>query len=77
MRLTCKLGTKNIKVVEVQPNEALYILLNKLNISDKNTKFIFNGIAYQMASIQTFAEIGLTCDTRIAVNNQAIAGKNK
>lgn len=77
MRLTCKLGTKNIKVVEVQPHEALYILLNKLSISDKNTKFIFNGITYSMGSIQTFAEIGLTSDSRIAVNNQGIAGNNK
>ena len=77
MRLTCKLGTKNIKVVEVQPNEEIHVLLNKLNISDKRTKFIFNGITYSMASILTFAEIGLTCDARIALNNQAIAGKNK
>ena len=77
MRLTCYLGTEGIKVIEVQPNEALYVLLKKLNISDKNTKFTFKGITYSMASIQTFAEIGLTCDARIAVNRQAIAGKNK
>ena len=75
MRLTCKLGTKNIKVVEVQPFEELHILLKRLNISDKNTKFIFNGVTYSMGSIQTFQEIGLTYDARIAVNNQAIAGE--
>ena len=69
MRLTCKLGTTNIKVVEVQPFEELH------NISDKNTKFIFNGVTYSMGSIQTFKEIGLTYDARIAVNNQAIAGE--
>jgi len=68
------MGTKNIKVVEVQPDDYLYILLKKLNISDKNTKFIFNGVTYSMGSIQTFREIGLTRDARIAVNNQAIAG---
>ncbi len=67
MRITCKMGTKNIKVVEVQPNDYLYILLKKLNISDKNTKFIFNGLTYCMGSLQTFSEIGLTSDARIAV----------
>jgi len=74
MRLTCKIGTKNIKVVEVQPYEPLHILLKKLNIEDKNTKFIFNGITYSMSSILTFQEIGLTGDARIAINNQGIAG---
>ncbi len=74
MRLTCKMGSRNVKVVEVQPNDALFTLLCKLNISDKNTKFLFNGITYSMGSIQTFQEIGLTSDARITVNNQAIAG---
>lgn len=77
MRLTCKLGTKNIKVVEVQPHEALYILLNKLGISDKDTKFIFKGKTYSMGSIKTFAEIGLTSDSKIFVYNQGIPGINK
>jgi len=74
MRLTCKLGTKNIRVIEVQITDALYILLGKLNITAKSTKFIFKGMAYSMGSIQTFQEIGLTNDARITVNNQAIAG---
>ena len=74
MRLTCKLGTRNVKVVEVQITDALYTLLGKLNITDKATKFIFKGIAYGMGSIQTFEEIGLINDARITVNNQAIAG---
>lgn len=74
MKLTCKMGTNNIRVVLAQPNENLYVLLQRLNISDKNTKFIFNGTTYSMGSILTFQEIGLTSDARIAVNNQAIAG---
>ena len=74
MRLTCKMGSRNVKVVEVQANDALFTLLSKLNISDKNTKFIFNGITYSMGSIQTFKEIGLMNDERITINNQAIAG---
>ena len=74
MKLTCKMGTSNIRVVDVNPSDQLYVLLNKLNISDKNTKFVFNGTTYSMGSILTFQEIGLTFDARIAVNNQAIAG---
>lgn len=74
MRLTCKMGSRNVKVVEVQANDAIFTLLCKLNISDKNTKFIFNGITYSMGSIQSFKEIGLTSDARITINNQAIAG---
>ena len=74
MRLTCKMGSRNVKVVDVQLSEPLFVLLTKLNIQDKNTKFIFNGITYSMGSIQTFKEIGLMNDERITINNQAIAG---
>lgn len=74
MKLTCKMGTNNIKVVEVKSSDRLFILLEKLNISDKTTKFIFKARSYDMGSILTFQEIGLTYDARIAVNNQAIAG---
>ena len=74
MRLTFKTGTRDKKVIEVQPSDRLFILLEKLHITDKNTFFIFNGLSYSMASIQTFQEIGLTSDQMIAVNNQAIAG---
>lgn len=74
MRLTCKMGSRNVKVVDVQLSDPLFVLLTKLNIQDKNTKFIFNGITYSMGSIQTFKEIGLMNDERITINNQAIAG---
>lgn len=74
IQLTCKMGTHNTKLVEVEVSEPLYILLKKLNISDKNTKFLFNGRTYSMSSIQTFQEIGLTSNQRININNQAIAG---
>ena len=74
MKLTCKLGTNNIRVVEVKPSDPLYVLLNKLKITDKSTKFIFKGITHSMSSIATFQEIGLTFDTRITVNNQGISG---
>ena len=74
MKITFKLSKGNIKVVEVSLNDPLYILLDKLNITDKATKFVFEGVTYCIASIQTFQEIGLTYDTRIFVSNQAIAG---
>ena len=59
VKLTCKLGLRNTKVVEVQPDDQIYVLLEKLNITDRKTKFVFNGQPYSMASIQTFEEIGL------------------
>jgi hypothetical protein len=74
MKLTFKLGTKNQRTVEVNPSDPLYVLLDKLKITDKRTKFIFKGITYGMSSIETFQEIGLTYDTKITVSNQAISG---
>ena len=68
-----KLGTNNIRFVEVQPNYELYVLLKKLKITDKNSKLIFNGTTYSIVSILTFKEIGLTFDTGNSIINHAIA----
>ena len=76
MKLKCKLGSGNVKVVDVQPDDPLYVLLKKLKIEDKRTKFLFNGIARSMASIETFQEIGLTYDTWVNVIKPAISGKH-
>ena len=73
IKLRCKLGT-NIQIVEVQPRDKLYILLEKLSITDKNTKFLFKGQSYNMASILTFQEIGLIHDESIFIYNQGISG---
>lgn len=77
MQLTCKLGTHNKRIVNVYPSQQLNILLNLLNITDKKTKFLFNGETFNMASILTFEEIGLTSNQTIFINNQAIAGSHK
>lgn len=74
MKLTCKYGTNITKVVEVKPTDPLYILLEKLKISDKSSKFIYNGITRDIASILTFQDIGLTSDVRLAIINQGISG---
>ena len=76
IKLIVKMGTNNIKNVIVYPEEPLCILLDMLNI-DKFLKLFFNGIAYSVASILTFEEIGITKDTIIHLNNQAISGCNK
>ena len=76
IKLIVKMGTNNIKNVIVYPEEPLCILLDMLNI-DKFLKLFFNGIAYSVASILTFEEIGITKDTKIYLNNQAISGCNK
>ena len=72
--ITCKLSTSCTKRVSVNISDPIYILLDKLNISDKNTKFVFEGKIYSLASILTFEEIGLIKDSLIFINNQAIAG---
>ena len=74
MKITCKLGTKTTKVVEVSPNDPLQILLEMLQITDKHTKFHFNGTTYYICSNFTFKEIGIYSDSRIFINNQAISG---
>lgn len=73
MKLTIRLSSTNVKVVNVKPNDPLYILLNLLNITDKKTVFICNGIAHCMGSIETFEEINLPDEAKIFVSNQGLA----
>ena len=74
MKLICLLGDLGTQVVEVLPTDPLNSLFQKLNISDKKTKFIFAGQTYLVASIQTFSEIGLNEDYSLFFNSQAESG---
>ena len=74
MILKCKLATRTVEEVELPASARLYELLDKLGITDKDTKFTFNQKTYSMASIQTFQEIGLANGGNIVVFNQAISG---
>ena len=74
MRIKCVLGFRNFKFVDVNPDDPIYTLLKKLNISDKHAKFIFEGETYTLYSILTFREIGMNSDSRIFINNQGISG---
>jgi hypothetical protein len=74
MILKCKLATRTVEEVELPASARLYELLDKLGITDKDTKFTFNQRTYSMASIQTFQEIGLANGGNIVVFNQAISG---
>ena len=65
MRIIAKLGPKTINV-EVQPDEPLYILGDKLGIGRK-AKFVFKGMSYTIASSYTFRKIGMEDNTRIFV----------
>ena len=69
-----KIGTSGDRRVTVYPDDPFYVLMKKLNITDKNTKFIYNGVQYTIGSIQTFREINLTSNAKIYMNNAAIAG---
>jgi hypothetical protein len=73
IRLTCCLGyiIKNIEIVD---NEPLSILKQKLDIKDKNIKFIFKGMSYSIASNSKFKDIGITENTKLIFICSAIAG---
>jgi hypothetical protein len=78
MKIMCKLfGTSNTKQVEVQPYEQLNVLLSRLNIADKKTKFMYKGITYGIFTNLTFSEIDMVDGARIFVKNQGISGKMK
>jgi len=76
MRINCKMATHNTKLIEVEPNEKLNVLLERLNITDKKTKFIYNQETYSMFSEFTFEDIGMVDNAQIYVNNQGISGIN-
>jgi hypothetical protein len=75
MIIKCKVGSSKAKNVDVNPSDHLKVLLTKLKIADKKTKFIYNGETYSMFSEFTFSEIGMNGDCEIFVNNQGLSGK--
>ena len=62
INLVCNLGTSTIKKLKVNKSDRLYTLLDKLDIHEKNARFIFDGITYNIASDKTFSDIGLIYD---------------
>ena len=74
MRLTVVIGSQK-KDIEVSPDDSLYSLFEKLNISDdEDYKLIFRDKAYEIASRRTFRKIGITNDCKLHIMNQAISG---
>jgi hypothetical protein len=74
VKLTCKLGTSDIQIVEVEVTDPLSILKEKLDITDNRTKFIFKGVTYMVNCNLNFKDIGLTSDSLIFFNSPAISG---
>jgi hypothetical protein len=75
MRLICKLGDYGVQAIDVNTTDRLSVLLDLLNLNDKNSKFIYKGRTYQIYSNQTFEEIRLTKNnTTLFIINQAISG---
>ena len=74
MKLNCKFGTKQIKIVEVSPKDQVNVLFAKLKIYDKRSKFVYNGISESLASILTFEELNIPDNAHINIINQGIAG---
>ena len=75
IRLTCKLGSRQVRAVSVYSKDPICVLMNKLNLTDKGLKFVFNGVTYSVNDhFQTFEEIGLDDNMRIFFVHQALAG---
>ena len=74
IKIYCRMGINKIKPVEVYPQDSLSVLKQKLDIVDKHTKFIYNGITYSMSSMETFEEIGIIDRAILFVNNQVFIG---
>ena len=75
IKLYCRIGTGKTKIVEVDTSSPIYVLLEKLKISDKKTKFIFQGQTYCLGISLTFEDIGLVNDNcKLFFNNQKISG---
>ena len=77
INLTVRLGYKDNRTVIVYPEEPLYILMEMLNIKDKKMKFIYSGVTYDLATIFTFEEIGITKEAKITIYYPAISGCDK
>jgi len=72
MRIICNFIIGGTEIINVEPIDNIFILLNKLNIS-KSAKFIFDGDIYAVACIFTFQEIEMTQDCEIfIINNKDI-----
>ena len=76
IKLTCRSKTEEIQIVEVDTNDPLTVLKERLNIQDNQTKFIFNGLTYMVDCNLTFKQIGLTSNANIFLNSPAISGSS-
>lgn len=61
----------------VSPDDKIYVLIEKLHLTDEDTKFIYKVKTYEVSSIKTFRKIGITTNTVLFAINQAVAGKYK
>ena len=73
MKIIAKFDS-SIKIVEVQPDKPVNTLFPKLNIADKNIRFIFHGMTYGIWSFETFAEIGMKDGVKIIILNPCHGG---
>ena len=72
--LTCKTRAKNPKIVTVDTEEQVSVLAKLLNITDIKTKFICNGVTYQVWGAYTFNQIGIKSNSIIFINNAGMSG---
>jgi hypothetical protein len=73
MKITCIRDGLHIKV-ELSLDDPLNILFDKLNITEKNTKLLYESHAYRIDNIITFREIGLKNNAEVMITTQLIFG---
>jgi len=73
MKITCIRDGLYIKV-ELSLDDPLNILFDKLNITEKNTKLLYESHAYRIDNIITFREIGLKNNAEVMITTQLIFG---
>lgn len=74
MKIKCIVGKKDIRMVTVNGSDPISVLLDKLSLSDKKTKFVYNGQTHQIYSNLTFDDIGMKDGARIIFIYQALSG---
>lgn len=73
MILTCKVGTNRVRSVNVNPDDQIFTLMDKLGITDKKTVLIHKGSPFQLCTFMTFREAGITYDTTVYISVPALA----
>ena len=63
-----------IAIVNVYPEDQIFILVDLLNIKEKSAKFSFDAVLYSIWSSRTFKEVEITEDSTLVLTDGRIIG---